>query len=95
MEPTSAKKIISLQLENANYSRENGLLKDSYFKLELENKNLKLEISKLKEQLQSLQLETPKQQEVEVSDTQVEQELSKKDALDLLNKAKKGNKNGL
>ena len=95
MEPTSAKKIISLQLENANYSRENGLLKDSYFKLELENKNLKLEISKLKEQLQSLQSETPKQQEVEVSDTQVEQELSKKDALDLLYKAKKGNKNGL
>jgi hypothetical protein len=54
MEPTSSKKIISLQIENANYSRDNGVLRDKLAILQVENNNLKLEVNKLKEQLLSL-----------------------------------------
>ncbi len=93
MEPTSAKKIISLQLDNANYSKQVGVLRDSLVLLEVENKNLKLEVAKLKEQLASIS----KQEDpvLPVESTEPEQELSKKDALDLLSKVKKGNMNGL
>ena len=73
MEPTRSKKIISLQIENANYSRENGVLRDKLAILQVENNNLKLEVSKLKEQL--LSLTSVKVEEVLISeDVQLEEQ---------------------
>jgi len=48
MIPTSAKKIIDLQIDNANFSKENSLLKQRVEKLEFEVSDLRKELEQLK-----------------------------------------------